>query len=179
VQKPIRAFFICRKKYRRRTQFAPAGHAAKKIQIQINKSGRTALMTYAEKLKACRDARIRCANTCARIEGLEDSIDLAERGIEKPHITSGLIAKIDFYEKELEAEWDLFDIFQEQFMRLKDEAEEFIKPLPPAWQKLLELRYIKALDWESIYGRLPYEKDKCRRMHEEAIEALKFKENLE
>jgi hypothetical protein len=134
-------------------------------------------MTYAEKLLACRNARIRCAGIYKRIDDLENSIELAGSGLEKPYLSRGLAAKIDLYKKELETEWNRFDSFQEEFLLQKDEALELIKPLPQAWQRLLHLRYIEARDWEWIYGYLPHGKDGCRSMHEEALEALKATED--
>jgi hypothetical protein len=133
-------------------------------------------MTYAERLLACRNARIRCAGIYKRIDDLETSIELAGRGLGKPYLSYGLAAKIHLYEKELQTEWNRYDSFQEEFLLQKDEVLELIKPLPPAWQRLLYLRYIEARDWEWIYGYLPHGKEGCRAMHEEALEALKVKE---
>lgn len=130
-------------------------------------------MNYAKKLLACHDARSNCTAALKRIEHLETACDLEEFDLTQMPGDTGCKCNIEFYESMLEREWDRFVFYQAEFEKKKVEVLQLLAPLPVAWKRLMEMRYVEAQKWDSIAEKLPYGKTKCLEMHKKALNALR------
>ena len=125
-------------------------------------------------LRDVRHCQLRTQTLCARAEKYREMAMQATGRTDAIRVSgTGDRSKVEKYILEL---WDVHNELQEEISRLMKksrEAEKLIRTLEDDRHRaVLELRYLCAMTWEEIAGKLHFTVRWAHKLHKEAMDAL-------
>ena len=125
-------------------------------------------------LRDVRHCHLRTLTLCARAEKYREMAMQATGRVDAIRVSgTGDRSKVEKYILEL---WDVHNELQEEISRLMKksrEAEKLIRTLEDDRHRaVLELRYLCAMTWEEIAGKLHFTVRWAHKLHKEAMDAL-------
>jgi len=125
-------------------------------------------------LRDVRHCQLRTLTLCARAEKYREMAMQATGRTDAIRVSgTGDRSKVEKYILEL---WDVHNELQEEISRLMKksrEAEKLIRTLEDDRHRaVLELRYLCAMTWEEIAGKLHFTVRWAHKLHKEAMDAL-------
>lgn len=125
-------------------------------------------------LRDVRHCQLRTLTLCARAEKYREMAMQATGRIDAIRVSgTGERSKVETYILEL---WDVHNELQEEISRLMEKsrkAEMLIQTLEDERHRaVLELRYLCAMTWEEIAGKLHFTVRWVHKLHKEALDTL-------
>ncbi len=133
--------------------------------IEIIKEYFNAIQSFEERIKIIEEERVKLRVLSVRVGGTTEVREVQSSPKNKDKIGELVSTLCDL-------EVDYVNLINELINRKKDAILKFNSLTDDRWRLVLELRYLKYLQWAEIAEKLNYSSRQVRRYHEHAINEL-------